>query len=398
MIISIEKLVEHYAGEWKRTAGDFPVFGLSYGNSEKKRRAKITDDFYARFKSKYDKPGSKIETDELIAPMQKFMTQVYDFPAGISELILTPSFFNVSKTFFDEAKTFDKTLSNENIFQALRNVWIMNGIQVKLDMPVELTPSIFAYSMLYPYSDNLLDDKTLTQAQKMSFNERFGERLLGKKSMNDNPCESKIDELVRIVEKQYRREKFPDVYESLLMIHRAQTQSVAMQHSALSPDEIIAVSFAKGGASVLADGFLITGDLTPAQQYFLFAYGIWLQLVDDIQDIQEDTESGTQTIFTAPAAEKNREENVNRVFNFGRKLIDDIHSFPSAASGEFGKIMVHAIELMIIQHAGLNPGYFQPEYATQLEIHSPLGFDYLRKMKKQKGMSRMAFVNRLLQS
>lgn len=397
MIIPIEQLVEHYAEEWKRTPCDFPVFRSSYGKDEKQKRDKIANGFYTRFKSKYNKSNRVINTDELIAPMERFMTQVYDFPTSISELILSPSFFNVSKLFFDEAKTFDKNLPNENIYQALRNVWIMNGIQIKLDLPVELTPAIFAYSMLYPYSDNLLDDKTLTQSQKMSFNARFEERLLGKKSMSDNACESKIDELVSMVEKQYPRNNFPDTYESLLMIHKAQTQSISMQHSTLSTDNIIAVSFAKGGASVLADGFLISGNITPAQQYFLFAYGIWLQLVDDMQDMEEDSENGLQTIFTSATQEKNMEENVNRVFHFGRKLIEDIRSFPSAASSEFGKIMVHAIEMMIIQHAGLSPLHFAPEYLEQLEIISPLSFDYLRAMKKKKDSGRMAFINRLLQ-
>ena len=47
----------------------------------------------------------------------------------------------------------------QEIGQAMRNVWIMNISQVLLNVEVKFTNAIFAYSMLYPYTDNILDDK-----------------------------------------------------------------------------------------------------------------------------------------------------------------------------------------------------------------------------------------------
>lgn len=50
----------------------------------------------------------------------------------------------------------------------------------------------------------------------------------------------------------------------------------------LSELETLTVYLAKGGASVLADGYLVAGKLTKDQEYFLFGYGAYLQLLDDI--------------------------------------------------------------------------------------------------------------------
>jgi hypothetical protein len=79
----------------------------------------------------------------------------------------------VSKNFFYKARDFGQELTPENIYQGLRNVWIMNGLQLMMNLPVEITPSVFAYSMIYPYSDNLLDDPNISGIRK-SRNSAFG--------------------------------------------------------------------------------------------------------------------------------------------------------------------------------------------------------------------------------
>lgn len=138
----------------------------------------------------------------------------------------------------------------------MRNVWIMNGIQLMVNIPVELTPSIVAYSLLYPYSDNLLDDPNVPETDKLLFSNRFEQRLKGFPIKVNDHREEKISNLVAMIEKQYRRDDFPEVYQSLLAIHAAQTQSILLQKTSqpLSEKQIVELCFAKGGTSVLADG------------------------------------------------------------------------------------------------------------------------------------------------
>jgi len=91
-----------------------------------------------------------------------------------------------AEAFYHEAKAFNPSISVEDIFQASRNVWTGNYLQVLLGLPVELTPSLFAYSMLYPVTDNYLDDPQRSLADKASFNERFGQWLKGELATPQN--------------------------------------------------------------------------------------------------------------------------------------------------------------------------------------------------------------------
>jgi hypothetical protein len=102
-----------------------------------------------------------------------------------------------------------------------------------------------------------------------------------------------------MIESQYSQTEFPDVFQSLLDIHTAQTDSLKLIHQKdlLSEKEIISICLNKGGASVLADGFLVAGKLTDEQRHFLFGYGAYLQLLDDVQDVREDWDSGLMTVF-----------------------------------------------------------------------------------------------------
>jgi hypothetical protein len=67
-------------------------------------------------------------------------------------------FLEATTAFARMARRFDPAITSAEIYQAARNVWTANFLQLLLGMPVRVTPAIFAYSMLYPYSDNYLDE------------------------------------------------------------------------------------------------------------------------------------------------------------------------------------------------------------------------------------------------
>jgi hypothetical protein len=402
MMIPTDNHLTWFGEQWKMTSSLMPSFSATYSFAEKGSREQYSTRFYSRFKSLQEeiKRTKKLpDTGSFLPEVSGFLINVYDFPSNSPDIILNQKFFNVSRRFFREAKTFDSSLKPEEIYQALRNVWIMNGLQLMLGLPVELTPAIFAYSLLYPYSDNLLDDPSLGRIDKLLFSQRFEARLKGEPAAMSDNREEKISCLVGMIEDQYSRQRYPEVYESLLAIHAAQTNSISLQDNSngLSRDQILTVSFEKGGASVLADGYLVAGRLTALQQRFLFGYGIWLQLTDDLQDITEDLVEGVQTLFTSTASKCEMAVALNRTFHFGRAIIRDIICFPSVFCGDFGKLMVHSIDLMLIQSAGLNHIYFPDAYVNELEGYSPLHYEYIRRMRKKGASNRMGMVTRLVQ-
>ena len=123
-----------------------------------------------------------------------------------------------TESFFSKAQEHDSSLNFTDLFQAVRNVWIMNSLQLLFDMDVQMTSSIFSYSMLYPYTDNLLDDPDIRLSDKKAFNERLQLVLEGICPSDVSHKESKIFEMIHNIELQYERETFPNVYKSLLMI------------------------------------------------------------------------------------------------------------------------------------------------------------------------------------
>ena len=129
--------------------------------------------------------------------------------------------------------------------------------------------------------------------------------------------------LVEMIEGQYPRPVFPDVYLGLLAIHRGQCRSLDQQGGASRGDiDVLSISLAKGGSSVLADGYLVAGSLTDAEAEFLFGYGTLLQLLDDLQDVTADRAAGHVTIFSRVADGRPLDPVAIRLLNFMDRILE----------------------------------------------------------------------------
>ena len=134
-------------------------------------------------------------------------------------------------------------------------MWTAAGLQVLLGQPLELTPAIFAYSMLYPYTDNLLDDPQTSAEAKSAFNRRFRARLRGRIAAARGPSRTKVWALVD-------RSKASTTAHGIRTFIRACWRSRTLRRKASAcggkrvcrPMQVLHGVFAKGGTSVLADG------------------------------------------------------------------------------------------------------------------------------------------------
>jgi hypothetical protein len=203
------------------------------------------------------------------------------------DTLLGNGFLEATAAFARMARRFDPAITSDAIYQAARNVWTANFLQLLLGMSVHVTPAIFAYSMLYPYSDNYLDDPAISNATKLDFNERFRRRLAGAPIARRDRREQIIFDLVGMIECEFDRAHYPQVFASLLAIHRAQSKSLQQLCGNQAPHhiDVMAISFEKGGTSVLADGYLVAGALTAAQRDWIFGFGVLTQLLDDLEDL-----------------------------------------------------------------------------------------------------------------
>jgi hypothetical protein len=301
---------------------------------------------------------------------RKFMPEMRAFA---TEYLMTPgldtdAYCTALSEFVEQAKTFDKRLNNSDIYQAGRNVLTMYVIQDLLDLEIALTPSIFAYSLLYPYTDNYLDNPRINLQQKERFNDRLAQKLSGTAIPAENEHENIIFTLIDMIEQQYPRSGYPQVYQSLLLIHRAQCTSIKLfNNPMLTPSELLEICFEKGGASVLADGFLVAGTLTHQLQEYLFGIGIYLQLLDDLQDMELDIQAKISTLFAHYAKRQPIDTVVNRFLYFSEKILE---SPPTQMDGD--TIPNHnnhrkIIQLLFLNTAGKILPYFSCDYQDYLQ-------------------------------
>lgn len=399
-MLTVSSFIDHTVNIWEKSPETLPVIKQEYSSEEQQTR----ENNFQRFQEKLNALKSKknvrsIRKDDpgqtFFPHFKAFLQTVFDFEQDQLEIILSEQFKNVSKDFFYRAREFGPELTPENIYQGMRNVWIMNGLQLMMGVKVEITPSIFGYSMIYPYSDNFLDDPSVSDEEKKAFSKRFNKRLHGELVIPANHTEEQLFKLVEMFEMQYSREDFPKVYESLYAIQKGQTRSLELiKCNGLDDAVIREICFEKGGASVLADGYLVAGRLTYKQEQALFGYGVYLQLLDDIQDVKEDTEGHTKTLFSCRDKNTPLGAFVNKTIHFGRTVMEEMSCFKGTDIEVMLRLMNRSIEMMIIESVGMNPDYYPEEFLAEMEKHSPLRFDYLRKKRSQSKSQRFSLFRK----
>jgi hypothetical protein len=398
-MLPVNQYISHFTEIWEKCPESLFVC-RRYSPAEQSERESEFNRIQAKMKSmqprkKRDAVNEAKAAGIFFPLFRSFMENVFDFEPEQLDIILSGSFKNVSRDFFYRAKEFGPELTAENLYQGLRNVWIMNGLQLKMDLPVEITPSVFAYSMIYPYSDNLLDDPVISENEKKAFSVRFNRRLHGEMVEPLGHTEKQLFLLVEMIESQYPRIQFPNVYESLYAIQRGQTRSLSLINCNGMPEaEIREICFEKGGASVLADGYLVAGRLTQIQEQALFGYGIYLQLLDDVQDAREDAEASTKTLFSGMSGICCLDSMLNRTIHFGRIALQEMSCFGSDKSETMLRLMNRSIETMAVESAGLNPGSWSEEYLAALEEYSPMRFEFLRQKKSQSKSQRLSLFKK----
>ena len=299
--------------------------------------------------------------------------------------LLTDSFVPAGTKVARWAGRFDPTLSMPDIIQACRNAWTACGLQPLLGDRIGITPSILGYSLLYPYSDNYLDDQKISRAEKLQFSQRFRDRLCGLAVSPRNHHEAAVWALVRLIENQYPRLQYPRVYECLLAIHRAQEDSVAQLKGceSMTDTEVLRLSCAKGGTSVLADACLSHGNLTPEESRFAFEWGVLLQLGDDLQDVHEDLRRDSDTLFTrAAAARIPLDSLVLQLLAFSDRVAGLMDGLPNGDA--FLKDLLRMSWRSLIYMAVANaPEFFTPAFLAEIEPCSQFRFHFLRAKRKR---------------
>jgi len=386
MFATVQELNQHFIELWREENTTFPDLGPHYTPQVQTENEKKLLQFMDQVEHILTNPPRSREDAKSVklrlgVAFRYLAEETLGFTGSQLDLLPSEAFSEVSEEFVRKARTFDSRLSMEDIYQAARNAWTAHGLQWLLGLPVELTASIFAYSLLYPYTDNYLDDPDIARVTKQAFNERLRQRLAGDRLAPVNAQELVIIDLVGMIEKQYSRVEDPAVFESLLAIYDAQSQSLNLLRGAAASGEVdvLGLSFYKGGTSVMADGYLASGSLDGAQRQYTFGHGILAQLLDDMEDLEEDRRAGRITVFSQPTDPTSLDAIANRTFHMSHTILKGLDCF--AVDESVRELIRRGAALLLIDAIGRTDRYYTPSYLKQLEAHSPFRFSILKEQR-----------------
>eukprot|EP00949_MAST-11_sp_MAST-11-sp1_P001705 g1705.t1 len=313
-------------------------------------------------------------------------------------------------------------LPKAEIFQAGRNAWTCFAFQVIYGSSNALCQdAVFGYSMLYPYTDNFLDDTGVSMEHKLQFQSAFDKRLQGSllagSSLGNlfdlHPRLRKAFEMVTMIERQWDRERYADAFLSLAAINDAQTWSLAQDLKGESSDylshqRLLEQTAYKGGSSVLADAHMVYGKLSVAQAAFAFALGMALQVVDDLQDSAADIESEQHTMFTMADSKRCERYGRQGAIKLCQFLSQVCMNAPSHTSEEctidtrLRKLMLHMTWNMVFKAVARNPrlfdatgfcGWTSLRFVSKWGALGPLPAERMHQIASMKTLHRMACQN-----
>jgi len=389
---------------WRGGGDGRPDLGQTFTRRERSGKERAQARFIDALRAEAERPpltASEREASErrIFGAFDRFAREALDWQDRHIDILIGGGFDRGSTEFVRMAREFAPGMSSGDVFQACRNVWVANGLQRLLGLPVRLTPAIFAYSMLYPMTDNYLDDPAASDETKQAFSSRLRSRLEGHEVTPANPREKTIFDFVSMIEGDFARSGHPQVFESLIAIHEAQVKSLRLLRSEglRTEEDIAAISLEKGGASVLADGCLVSGSLAPGQVEFLFGFGAYLQLMDDLEDVIEDGETGLRTVFSRLAGREPLDIVTDRLLRFGAKVLERLDGFGVPDAEPLRELVRTSLSQGIITTAGRFKRLYTRSYLKGLEAHSPFRFSFNNRQRRKLLRRRAAFV-RLFES
>jgi hypothetical protein len=381
-----EELLADALAIWLGCQPESPPSLLSFSTAGASHREKALENFLASLAGEAKRlPRSEEERqgtlDRLFQGFSRLALSALGWEQGQLDYVQTQGFIDIGLQFSREARRTRPGISGAEIFQAGRNVWAMNSLQALLGQSVGLTPAIFSYSMLYPATDNLLDNPKRSSLAKRAFQERFRRRLEGASTPPADEAEKHIFNLVEGIEGQYPRPLYPQVFSSLLLIHRRQGESIRLQSGQSLPEaEVLSLSLGKGGASVLADGVLVAGALSPDWERLTYLLGGYLQLLDDLEDLAEDRRGRRATVFTQAAAKGSMDQYSGRLLAFGSLIVEDMRRLAVPSTRTLQDLMAMTLPLLTANAAGSAERSHSPAFLHRLEATVPFRFSTLRKI------------------
>lgn len=312
--------------------------------------------------------------------IQLFATAL-KLPTATIKSMLDKNVLQAVQNFGQVARQYDPQISDADVFQASRNVWTAACLQKLLDVKIELNSAIFGYSMLYPYTDNVIDNPALDGKGKKDFLKKFGKMLLNQPVTGLNVEAKKVYDMVQKMYQQYPPSQFPIVQQAILSIYYAQIASMEQRSPKVSGADVLFISAFKGSTSVLADAFLAKPDLNPDEIQMALSFGFLLQLIDDLQDMDADMKIHSQTVFLTPYKSKEVVGNdVLKMLDFSQNAMKSyLEKNPKHAL--LAQTIYGFLRLLTFEAIAKQQHHFDSDFIDAIEERAPAPLDEFKNIQ-----------------
>jgi hypothetical protein len=125
------------------------------------------------------------------------------------------------------------------------------------------------------------------------------------------------------------------------------------------------------------------------QARFLFGFGTFTQLLDDLEDIPIDLQEYRATVFSQTSPHWPLDRLTNQFIHYGRAVLANLGSFQSESVPILQDLTTRCMDPILIDTIGRSSKYYSKSYMLQLERHMPYQFSAIRKQREK--LSRQNF-------
>ena len=286
-------------------------------------------------------------------------------------------------SFLRATREYDKNITASQIWQALRNYLIFGMIVAMTGEKQTFHDAIMGFSLLYPYTDNYIDDTTISGKDKDAFNRMIYDTLRGADPSVTDALQRKTKQCVEMC-RNYRGGSCKEEASKLcLLMLDAQAKSTAFMGMTekdyeTKKAEILDMLAYKGGMSVLIDYFFSVPEMDEKGIIFYRQFGLLLQMADDIQDIGDDLKSETPTFFSEVGSVAERDANLYQLMHFTREI------FEAYDSGEYPvrRFMLRNCLILYMSAVLRSEAFFSEELKAGLEPYLPFRTEFASRLEK----------------
>ena len=335
-------------------------------------------------RSKADRLATQEQGHRLLCPLRRNRTGPRSPPRSS---LISNDFLPAGTELARWARSFDPALTQPDITQACRNAWTACGLQLLLGERAVLTPSILGYSLLYPYTDNHLDrTRHLGRSQAPVQHAASATACAATALVPGISREPAPWALVELIEGQYPRALYPQVFDCLLAIHRAQEESLAQLHSdaAASDAEILRITLRQRRHLRARRCLFCTRLARPDRKAGSPLTGACCCNSATIcRTSATISDRGSVTLFTrAIALGLPLDGLVTQLLNFSEEAGAAMDALPSGTE-TLKNLMRMSWRSLIIGAVAHASDFFSPAFLREAESRSPFRFDFIRARQKR---------------